>query len=154
QISNLKSQMPELPDAKLKRFIEDYALSEYDAEILTREKPLADYFEEAVKVGEKEKLTPKHIANWIINKKINIEEILPATLIKQILAAIQTIQIDKNELEKIISQVIEENTQAVNDYKKGKETVIMFLVGQVMKKAGKKIDAQIVKEKLKEKLVQ
>jgi len=152
QIEGLKSEMPELPDEKLVRFQKDYELPSYDTEILTRDRRLADYFEEAVKVGEKEKITPKHIANWIINKKIDIEEILPATVVKQILVASQTVQIDENELEEIINKVLEENSSAVEDYKKGKENAMMFLLGQVIRKLGKKVDTQIVKEKLVEKL--
>lgn len=152
QIDQFKSELPELPDVKLKRFEKEFALPDYDAEILTREKSLADYFEETVKVGIKEKITAKQIANWIIHKKINIDEVVPATIIKQILTATQTIQVDDNELEKVINEVITENTQAVEDYKKGKETVIMFLVGQVMRKVGKKIDAQMVRKKMQEKI--
>jgi aspartyl-tRNA(Asn)/glutamyl-tRNA(Gln) amidotransferase subunit B len=48
----LKNNMPELPDAKLKRFVEEYGLTNYDAQILTREKTMADYFESAVKDGK------------------------------------------------------------------------------------------------------
>lgn len=150
QIDEFKSQMPELPDAKLDRFQKEFQLPSYDTEILTREKPLADYFEEAVKVGEKEKLSAKHIANWIINKKINIEEVLPATLIKQIHAASQTVQIDEKELGEVIKQVLTENEQAVNDYRKGKEASLMFLLGQTMRKLGKKVDTQIIKDKILE----
>jgi aspartyl-tRNA(Asn)/glutamyl-tRNA(Gln) amidotransferase subunit B len=157
QIENFKSQMPELPDLKLARFIKEFALPDYDAEILTREKPLADYFEETValchperakRVEGSQNITAKHIANWIINKKININEILPATLIKQIHAASQTVRVDDDELDEITKQVLEENQPAVADYKKGKENSLMFLLGQTMRKLGKKVDTQIVKEKL------
>lgn len=169
QIDELQSQMPELPEAKYNRFIKEYALPEQDAEILTRERSLADYFEEAVRFchpersegssqkdsslsAQNDKITPKQIANWIINKKIDISQTNIADLIKQIQAASQTAQIDEGELDAILKQVIEENTQAVADYKKGKVTVIMFLVGMVMRKVGKKIDAQMVKTKLEETL--
>ena len=55
-ISRLKSEVPELPEKKLIRFIKEFSLPEYDAEILTREKPLADFFEEAVKAGTEQKI--------------------------------------------------------------------------------------------------
>ncbi len=55
-------EMPELPDAKIMRFTRDYGLPLYDAEILTEEKSLAEWFEEAVKLGGK----PKEISNWIM----------------------------------------------------------------------------------------
>ncbi|MCL5073666.1 MAG: Asp-tRNA(Asn)/Glu-tRNA(Gln) amidotransferase subunit GatB [Actinobacteria bacterium] len=157
QISNIKSQMPELPQEKLERFKKEYNLSEYDAEILTREKETADFFEEAVRVSNKlpatsHPLQAKDIANWIINKKPDIDKVLPAQLVQSIISALQTIQIDENELENVIKQVLSENQKAVEDYKKGKESVIMFLVGMAMRKIGKKIDANLVKEKIIEKL--
>lgn len=151
-IFHLKSEMPELPDTKMQRFVDLYQLSRYDAEILTRERPLADYFEEAVRVGTPAGVSAKQIANTIINKKVSIDTILPATLITDIRKATQTLVIGEEKLKTIINEVLAENEKAVVDYKSGKETVIMFLVGQVMRKAGAKIDAQLVKEKLQEKL--
>lgn len=160
QVESLKSEMPEMPGIKLKRFEKEYNLPSSDAEILTRERSLADYFEKAIsslratafdaakQSSTQINITPKQIANWIINKKIDINQTKIEDLIKQIQAASQTAQIDEGELDTIIKQVLTENEQAVADYKKGKVTVIMFLVGMVMRKVGKKIDAQMVKEKL------
>ncbi len=59
---------------------------------------------------------------------------------------------DKNELETIVEKVIKNNPQPVEDYKKGKETALQFLVGQIMResrgKANPKIAAQILKRVL------
>lgn len=151
QISNLRSQIPELPDDKLHRFIKKFGLTEYDSEILTREKTIADYFEQAAKLGIEHNLSPQQIANYIINKKINIDEILPAALVKAILST-KTVVVDDSKLDQIIEKVIGENQKAVKDYKNGKEVVMMFLVGQVMKEFKEKIDANLVKEKIKEKI--
>jgi aspartyl-tRNA(Asn)/glutamyl-tRNA(Gln) amidotransferase subunit B len=152
QISELKNSLPELPDAKCDRFIKTYQLPVYDAEILTRERDLADYFETSVAKGANKQIKAKTIANTIINKKIDITTVTPEALIKQITAASQTVQVDENELDAIIDEVIAENEKAVADYKSGKETVIMFLVGQTMKKLGKKVDVTIIKERLITKL--
>ncbi|MDO8658675.1 MAG: Asp-tRNA(Asn)/Glu-tRNA(Gln) amidotransferase subunit GatB [Candidatus Levybacteria bacterium] len=160
QISNIKSQMGELPDAKFERFKKEYQLSDYDVEILTREKEIADYFEETVKVNNElrtknlKSLEIKQIANWIIHKKPDLNTILPAQLIKKILSVTQVAAIDEKELEKIVDQVLSENLKAVEDYKKGKENVIMFLVGQVMKKVKQKIDTRLLKEKIEVKIKQ
>jgi aspartyl-tRNA(Asn)/glutamyl-tRNA(Gln) amidotransferase subunit B len=148
QILNLKSQMPELPDAKYIRFLSQYNLSKYDAEILTRNHEVADYFEESVKIGRQHNLAPKDIASWIINKKPNHKELLPSSLIKQIITAKHIVHVDEAELEKIIKQVLKNNAKAVADFKKGKESVIMFLIGQVMKNFSQKIDPKMVKEKI------
>ena len=134
------------------RFVKELALPEYDAEILTRDTQLANYVEEAVKEGSKQNVTAKQIANTIIHKKIDVANVSVEELLKQILQTSQVASIDEEELQQIIEAVMKENEQAVNDYKGGKLTTIMFLVGQVMRKAGKKIDAQMVKEKLEKKL--
>jgi aspartyl-tRNA(Asn)/glutamyl-tRNA(Gln) amidotransferase subunit B len=152
QISTLLAQMPELPDAKYSRFLREFSLSNYDAEILTREKSLADYFEEAVRVGKDHHITPKQIANWIINKKPNVDETLPATLVKQITQSAQVSAVDKKELEKVVADVLKNNQKAVGDYKSGKETAIMFLVGQVMRQFKSKIDAKTVMSILSKRL--
>lgn len=152
QIANLKSQMPELPDLKFDRFIKNYSLSEYNTKILTREKEIADYFEESVKVGKLHEINPKQIANEIINRKVVIENTLPTELIKNIVSTKQTISITDDALEKIINNVVKVNSKAVDDYRKGKTNVIMFLIGQVMREAKQKLDTKLVKETLEKKL--
>ncbi|MBI2034969.1 MAG: Asp-tRNA(Asn)/Glu-tRNA(Gln) amidotransferase subunit GatB [Candidatus Levybacteria bacterium] len=145
QISNLKSQIIELPDIKIERFSTQYGLSNYDSGILTREKHIANYFEDAVKIGAEHSVTPKQIANAIINKKTDTTTVLPATLVKQIVSTSQIAAIDDEEMKKIVVKIIEENKKAVEEYKNGKTNVMMFLIGQVMKKIKKKVDIQKVK---------
>jgi len=60
-IEQVRSSMPELPDARRKRFIEQYALSFADASQLTSERSLADYYERAAAASG----NPKGAANWI-----------------------------------------------------------------------------------------
>lgn len=148
QISTLKSCLPELREEKLARLIKLFALSYYDAEILTREKSVADYFEEAVRVGIQHKVTSKQIANAIINKKVDIDKDLPATLVKQVVTSSLVTQVDESDLQKVIDTVLKENQKAVEDFKNGKESVIMYLVGQVMRQFKQKIDAMKVKNAL------
>ncbi len=61
-IDSIRASLPELPDARMKRFVSDYGLPEYDADLLTSEKPVAEWFEEAVKSGGK----PKAVSNWMM----------------------------------------------------------------------------------------
>jgi len=61
KIDEIKSSLPELPEAKRTRFLKDYGLSDYDAQILIQDKNLADFFEECVKLLPQ----PKKICNWI-----------------------------------------------------------------------------------------
>jgi aspartyl-tRNA(Asn)/glutamyl-tRNA(Gln) amidotransferase subunit B len=67
-VEEIRNSLPELPVAKLHRFIQDYELNEYDAGVLIAEQPVADYFEQAVGSLPAERLAetrPKLIANWI-----------------------------------------------------------------------------------------
>ena len=123
-----------MPDVKLERFIKTYNLPAYDAEILTRDKKMSDFFEEAVKIGKKYKLSTKQIANHVINKKINPNTILAADVISWILEGIDFKIIEHDVLKETVNKVIEENQKAVEDYKKGKIQVIGFLIGKVKQK--------------------
>jgi aspartyl-tRNA(Asn)/glutamyl-tRNA(Gln) amidotransferase subunit B len=60
-IEELRATLPELPQARKSRFISQYDLSPYDAELLTSRKDVADYFENAVAVHS----NPKAISHWI-----------------------------------------------------------------------------------------
>ncbi|MFM8858595.1 MAG: Asp-tRNA(Asn)/Glu-tRNA(Gln) amidotransferase GatCAB subunit B, partial [Methylocystis sp.] len=62
-VDGLKAQLPELPDAKRARFIEQYGLPPYDAGVLVMERVSADFFEQTAK-GRDAKLA----ANWVINE--------------------------------------------------------------------------------------
>lgn len=63
-INAVASNMPELPDEKKKRFMDDYQLSAYDAGILSNNPDLSTYYEETVEANKKQ--NPKLAANWII----------------------------------------------------------------------------------------
>lgn len=67
-IDEIKASLPELPDAKRKRFVSEYGLPEYDADLLTSEKILAQWFEAAVKAGGQ----PKAVANWIMGELMRL----------------------------------------------------------------------------------
>ena len=66
-IDDLRDCLPELPDAKKARFVRDYALTDYDADVLVAERETAEYFE-AVAQGEAKKRDAKLAANWVINE--------------------------------------------------------------------------------------
>ncbi len=82
----VRNDLPELPADKMKRFQEEYKLSEYDTEVLVREKDLADFFEQAVSEActeskDKEKIA-KLTANYILSelKKYLSEKVKVADL--------------------------------------------------------------------------
>ncbi len=62
-IENIKNNLPELPESRKERYLEQYKLSQKDAKILTSSKYLSDLFEGAIKVCN----NPKAVNNWIIS---------------------------------------------------------------------------------------
>ncbi|MGE5892787.1 MAG: Asp-tRNA(Asn)/Glu-tRNA(Gln) amidotransferase subunit GatB, partial [bacterium] len=61
-VEAIRADLPELPYQKKKRFIEQYGLPEHDASLLTEERPVAEWFEETVKLGG----APKAVSNWMM----------------------------------------------------------------------------------------
>ena len=73
-IEQLRSNLPELPDARQQRFIDQYDLSEYDAGVLSTDSSVANYFEQTVSQSKNAKLT----ANWVsgeLSARLNAENL-------------------------------------------------------------------------------
>jgi aspartyl-tRNA(Asn)/glutamyl-tRNA(Gln) amidotransferase subunit B len=64
-IAAVRATLPELPDQKRQRFVDDFGLSEYDADLLTADRDTADYFERAARTADAEY---KLSANWILGE--------------------------------------------------------------------------------------
>lgn len=85
-VSSWKSSLPELPRTRARRFVSDYELPEYDADVLTTDRAVADFFEAASETAS----SAKSISNWIMtevmrvltDKNVSIEdlEITPKSL--------------------------------------------------------------------------
>lgn len=186
-IDAIKSTLPELPDAKKERFIKEYNLPSYDAEVLTTSRALAEFFEAVVKVCA----NPKLASNWVMSEllgKLNQEKkevaecpITPKQL-GELLALIEKgtisgkiaktvfeemyatgkspaqiveekglVQItDETTLRKIAEKIIEAHPKEVNQYKAGKERLLGFFVGQMMKETKGKANPQLANKIFKE----
>jgi aspartyl-tRNA(Asn)/glutamyl-tRNA(Gln) amidotransferase subunit B len=174
RVERVRSAMPELPDARRKRFVEQYALSEYDAVQLTQSRELSDYFEATVAAGA----PPKTAANWIINIAgtalpidrfagllLLIERgVISSSIAKgvfetmvasgraadEVVAAENLAQIDDDDqITRLIAEVLTKHSDAVAQYRGGKTTTFGFLVGQVMKATGGKANPKRVNEMLR-----
>jgi aspartyl-tRNA(Asn)/glutamyl-tRNA(Gln) amidotransferase subunit B len=66
-VERVGADLPELPHAKYRRFMEQYGLNSYNAWRLTREQAVADYFEQAAAMA-----TPQSIANWILGELFSL----------------------------------------------------------------------------------
>ncbi len=89
-IENIKNTLPELPESRKQRYLEEYQLSEKDAKLITSSKYLSDLFENAIKVCN----NPKAVNNWIIS---DISRILNETEMDPI-----EIPFDSNQLGKLV----------------------------------------------------
>ena len=188
-VEKIRAGLPELPDKKKERFIRDYGIPEYDAEILTSSKPLANYYEECLRSYEK----PKIVSNWIMSELLRelkrdereIEECpVPARHLSEMLQMMEEgvisgkiaksvfeemyrtgkqareivkergwVQVtDSSEIDRMIDQVLAANPKEVEAFRKGKDKLFGFFVGQVMKATQGKANPQLVNELLKKKL--
>jgi aspartyl-tRNA(Asn)/glutamyl-tRNA(Gln) amidotransferase subunit B len=182
------SALPELPLVRRARIAEQYNIPIYDAEILTEERSLADFFEKAV---EKYGGEPKMVSNWLMNDVLRIirskgvkagslqlqprhlaeiirmvdEKKITTNTAKSLLDQVEEtgnapIEIverenlaqvsDEDALRQVITEVIAENPDQVKTYRSGKETVIGWFVGQVMRATQGKANPQLVQELLGE----
>ena len=67
-IARVQQELPELPEAKRDRFVEVYGLPAYDAELLTTDRELADYFEICLETFN----NPKPVSNWIMGPLLGV----------------------------------------------------------------------------------
>ena len=71
-VEEIRSKLPELPEARRDRFVADYGLPLYDANLLTASKDMADYFEESTKTKEYKEVpqdkAAKEISNWLLGE--------------------------------------------------------------------------------------
>lgn len=188
-IREIERSLPELPDAKRKRFMEVYGLSAYDAAMLTSDRELADYFERcAARSGN-----PKGSCNWIIGPllallkteasgidtiRIQPEDLaeliqlidrgtisgkIAKTVFEEMAASGKKAEVivqekglvqvsDSAQIETIVQQVIAANPKEAAEYRAGKEKLMGFFVGQVMKASRGKANPQVVNEMLKKML--
>jgi aspartyl-tRNA(Asn)/glutamyl-tRNA(Gln) amidotransferase subunit B len=67
-IERVRKELPELPEAKRDRFVADFGLPAYDADLLTTDRELADYFETCLETFDK----PKPVSNWIMGPLLGL----------------------------------------------------------------------------------
>jgi len=188
--ASILANMPELPLARRERFMSQYGLPEYDADILTGEKALSDYFESALAayggdakrvsnwmmndvlrmVNERGitadalKLTPTHLAeilklvdNGTVNTstgKTLVEKVQESGRAPSEIVATEGLGkvSDDGAIRTVVAEVLAESPAEVASYKGGKETLMGWFVGQVMKKMRGKADPQLAKQILEEML--
>lgn len=154
EISNFKLQISKivLPDVLERKFREKYQLLDTQIDVLTEEKSLAKFFEECVEVGEGEGIDTQEIANIIINKRVDFQNLSPTEFVRKIGESKSKFSLEEEEIIMLAKEVLDENPKLIEDYKRGKTQVIGFLIGLVQKKAAGKADPRIAQKILLEKI--
>ena len=189
-VDQIRTSLPELPDVRRKRFIEQYDLSFADASQLTAERSLADYYESAVDAsGGNARAT----ANWVRSellrelehagitadkssipaaelgelvrmidegkisgkqgKDVLVEMFATGKSAKAVVEERGLVQVsDTAEIDRVIDEVIAASPNQLEQYRSGKEALLGFFVGQVMKASKGKANPKIVNERLRAKL--
>ncbi len=146
QINSWRLELPELPGTKIARWSQDYGIESRFGELLADEKSQAEWYESLFELAAQEKIELNKLANAIANKKIKIDFHEP---IKQIIQLFKsqttTTSIDESVLEQTVSDILTANPKEVAAYRAGKETLINFFIGQVMRSLKVKIDIEKVK---------
>ena len=151
-IENVKKELPELPETRKKRYLEEYHLTEKDANIISSSKYLADLFEKASEICN----NPKVVNNWIIlidkgtisssiAKKVLVEMFENPRDPEEIIKEKGWIQIsDEGAIKEVVLKILSENPQSISDYKAGKDRALGFLVGQAMKQTKGQANPQML----------
>ena len=191
-INAIRETLPELPNQKRDRFINELGLSVYDASLLTSSRELADYYEAVLAAtGNKD---PKQCANWVsveLSGALNRAglEITQSPVSAQQLASVllrisdNTISgkiaktvfealwngegedadaiieakglkqvTDSGAIEAMVDEVIANHPEQFQQFREGKEQLLGFFVGQVMKASKGKANPAQVNQLLKQKL--
>lgn len=191
ELSQWQQELPELPQARMARFIEMTGLPLAEAEVLVQSQALADYFEAAAKLAE-----PKKVANFILGALLrecntrNLSIANPdnwalspeglAELVRIVDQGLISAKIandifadlfesgempeayvkakglgqisDSSALESTIDDILKANPAEVEAYRGGKDKLISFFVGQVMRNTKGKANPALVNEILRKKL--
>lgn len=188
-LEEVRAAIPEMPKDRRKRYVDNFDIPEYDAEVLTQTKEMSDFFEATVEEGG----DPKQASNWLMgdvsaylnkeHKELSETELTPeglagmiqliddGTISSKIGKKLFTELVenggnpteiveennwkqlsDPEELRPIITEVLDENPQSIEDIKGGKDNAIGFLVGQTMKATRGQANPQMVNQILREEI--
>ncbi len=194
-VSEIQARLPELPKAKRARYMSELGLSAYDAGVLSAERNVADYFDEAVRAGKEKNVPPKQIANWITNELFarakgdidtcpikpghlvdlishlfdgsprQIDYTVARNILDEMIATGRDadsiidekdlgLTMDYNQIAMTIAKVLDANPKEIEEYHSGKEKLLNFFKGQVMKETKGKASAVTINVMLQEMLAE
>ncbi len=186
-IERVRARLPELPDARKMRFVEEWGLPPHDASVIASDLEMAEFFEAAVNIGGPERA--KAVSNVMLNdlsahlnaRGIALSEsrIVPSMVVELVelveAATISSKQAkevfadmaetgdspaaiveikgmrqvsDTGAIEAVVTRILDENPNKVEEYRAGKTGLIGFFVGQVMREMGGQANPKVVNEVL------
>ena len=177
-VERARGEVLELPGERIRRFEQQYGLSYYDAEVLNGSAALAALYEQVALDGVDAKaasnvlmndfvatgIDPASVDGTELGKLIAARSTIPRETFARALAESgdpefraetylgDTLVADTAELEPLVDRILEASPGQVATYKAGKEGVLGFFVGQVMKETQGKADPKVVNELLRRKL--
>jgi aspartyl-tRNA(Asn)/glutamyl-tRNA(Gln) amidotransferase subunit B len=177
-VDRLRTEVPELPGMRIRRFEEQYELPYYDAEVLNGSAALAALYEQVALDGVDAKAASNVLMNDFVATGVDAAAVNGAELAKLIEARAtipretftraltesadsefraetyldDTLVADTAELEPIVEHILANNPDQVAAFKAGKEGLLGFFVGQVMKETQGKADPKVVNDLLRKKL--
>jgi aspartyl-tRNA(Asn)/glutamyl-tRNA(Gln) amidotransferase subunit B len=177
-VARLRTEVPELPGVRIRRFEKQYELSYYDADVLNGSAGLAALYEQVALEGVDAKAASNVLMNDFVATGIDPAAVdgretggliaaqpkRPRETFTRALSESadpefraetylgDTLVADAAELEPLVERILADNPGQVAAYKGGKEGLLGFFVGQVMKETQGKADPKVVNELLREKL--
>ena len=179
-VERLRGELPELPGTRIRRFEEQYGLSYYDAEVLNGSAALAALYEQVALNGVDAKAASNVLMNEFsasgvdpatvngaeLGKVIAARATIPREAFMRALAESgasdfkadtylgETLVAETSELEPLVDRILADNPGQVAAFKGGKQGLLGFFVGQVMKETQGKADPKVVNELLRRKLLE
>ncbi len=192
-LDEIRLEIPELPEARRRRYVSEHGLPEFDAAALTEDRPLADFFESVLEHGVSAKsvanliitemrrimndkgiditefpVTPKRLAGLVtLREEDKISSSAMQTLLDAMVAAGPGADLDAETLarekkllqvsdfgflEPIVDQVLSDNPEEVKRYLSGKQGLIGFFIGQIMKQSKGQANPGVVRELVQSKI--
>jgi aspartyl-tRNA(Asn)/glutamyl-tRNA(Gln) amidotransferase subunit B len=176
QIDRLRADLPELPMAKIDRFVAAYGLPVDDARTLVADRALADHLDAAAALHPR---GARAIANWIVNEpgSATLPPAHLAALVRLVDDAVISGKIakdvhgtmlatgdapdviiereglrqitDTGAIEALARQIVDANPKQAEQFRSGKEGILGYLVGQLMKASAGKANPQLASELLR-----
>lgn len=150
-LSGIKESIPMLPEDTAKEWETKFSLPVNKASELAsvESAEIISWLEKILELLAEKKLDLVLFINDYLNKKIKVKNLEdPIKVVETFEDLHKTEDVDEDSLKDIINEVLSNNQDAVEKYKNGQVQVIGFLMGQVMKSLGKKVDPKLIRTNL------